>query len=156
MKQLFIFLGILNINFTLMAAEIKTEITINATPEKIWDVLTNFNNYSDWNPFILSLTGDVKEGNKIKVVFEEMTFKPKVKSFENNQNLEWLGHLFIPGLFDGRHKFELIGNNDGTTTLIHSEKFKGILVPLFKKKLIRDYTPRFESMNEALKKVVEK
>jgi hypothetical protein len=38
-------------------------------------------------------------------------------------------------LFDGEHSFELITLEKNRTLFKNSEKFKGILVPLFKKKL---------------------
>lgn len=66
-----------------------------------------------------------------------------------------MGHLFIKGLFDGEHSFELIDNLDGTTTFIQSEKFEGILIPLFKKMLDVNTKEGFESMNKALKARVE-
>lgn len=53
-----------------MAKEITTEILIQATPKKVWSVLTNFANYNDWNPFIKSITGIVKMGIKIKARIE--------------------------------------------------------------------------------------
>jgi hypothetical protein len=55
------------LNVTAMAKEIKTEILINATPEKVWLILTSFINYPNWNPFIKTIQGEVKIGNKIKV-----------------------------------------------------------------------------------------
>jgi len=58
-------------------------------------------------------------------------------------------------LFDGEHKFELIDNANGTTTLIQSEKFSGILVPLLKKQLDDNTKRGFEAMNEKLKELVE-
>ena len=123
-----------------MAKEIKTEILINATPEKIWSIFTNFDNYPSWNPFIKSIKGEVKVGNKITARIEPpeasgMTFKPKILTLETNKELSWLGHLLFAGLFDGEHKFELIDNGNGTTTFRQNEKFKGIFVPLFKKML---------------------
>ena len=84
-----------------------------------------------------------------------MKFNPKVLVFDENKEFEWLGHLFFPGLFDGKHRFQLIDNGDGTTTLIHSEVFKGILIPLFKHKLLRETLPRFNQMNLKLKERVE-
>lgn len=38
-----------------MAKEIKTEIVINASPEKIWAILKDFDKYPAWNPFIKSV-----------------------------------------------------------------------------------------------------
>jgi hypothetical protein len=49
----------------------------------------------------------------------------------------------------------LIDNLDGTTTFIQSEKFGGILLPLFKKMLDVNTKEGFESMNKALKDRVE-
>ena len=62
---------------------------------------------------------------------------------------------FFKGVFDGEHKFELVDNGNGTTIFNHSEKFKGILVGLFKKQLENNTKKGFELMNENLKKVVE-
>lgn len=143
-----------------MAKELITEIKIKANPAQVWAVLTDFSTYPTWNPFIKSLTGDVKVGNTITARLEPpkasgMTFKPKVLVLEANKKFVWLGHLFIKGLFDGEHSFELIDNLDGTTTFIQSEKFGGILIPLFKKMLDVNTKEGFESMNKALKERVE-
>lgn len=141
---------------TIMAKEIKTEILINATPGKVWKVLANFKEYPNWNPFVRSLTGDVKVGNTIKIVLPGMTFKPKVLAFESNKELRWLGHLLFAGLFDGEHSFILINNGNGTTTFRQSEKFNGILVGLFNKKLNTDTKNGFEMMNQKLKELSER
>ena len=143
-----------------MRTEIKTQIEINASPEKIWKILTDFNNYPNWNPFIKQLTGEVKVGSKIKVKIQlpeakSMTFKPTILTYQSNEELSWLGALFFKGIFDGEHKFELIENENGTTTFIQSEQFKGILVPLFKKQLHNNTKRGFEQMNQKLKELVE-
>jgi hypothetical protein len=85
-----------------------------------------------------------------------MTFTPRVLAFEKNKKFRWLGHLFIPGIFDGEHKFELKQNEDGTTSFIHSEKFRGILVPFLKKMLETTTKKGFESMNEKIKEMAER
>lgn len=136
--------------------DIKTSITINAKPEKVWEVLTNFSEYSNWNPFIRSIEGDVKVGEKVKVNFEKMTFKPKILKFTKNKELQWIGRLIMPGIFDGKHRFLLIDNQDGTTKVEHSEHFGGVLVPFLKKKLKTETKSDFEKMNLALKAIVEK
>ena len=144
-----------------MAKEIKTEILINASPEKVWAILIDFESYPKWNPFIKSITGNVAVGNTIVARLEPpeasgMTFKPKVLSFDKNQKFSWLGHLLFPGLFDGEHQFKLIDNGNGTTTFIQSEKFQGILVPLFKKMLDVNTVNGFNQMNQKLKELAEK
>src|SRR5690606_38026000 len=107
-----------------------------------------------------AVEGTVKPGEKIRVRIEPpgakgMTFKPKVLTVLPNQEFKWLGNLLIPGLFDGEHKFELIENEDGSTTFIQSEKFSGILVPLLKKQLQNNTRKGFEAMNQKLKILAE-
>ena len=143
-----------------MAKEISTSIVIAASPEKVWEVLTRFSDYPVWNPFIQSLTGTVAQGKKITVHLQPpgnkgMTFKPIILTYTPNVEFSWLGHLLVPGLFDGLHRFELIDNGNGTTTFIQREHFKGLLVPFLKKLLDHQTKQGFMAMNEALKNRVE-
>src|SRR5208337_1542749 len=140
--------------------EIKTEILINSSSEKVWGILTNFTNYPAWNPFIKSLKGYVREGSKITVRLEPrdaggMTFKPTVLIFNKNQELRWIGHLLFSGLFDGEHSFELVDHGNGTTTFKQCEKFNGILVPFLRKILDINTVHGFHLMNQKLKELSE-
>jgi len=134
-----------------MAKQISTHITIHANLQKVWQVLTDFDSYPEWNPFIKSLKGEVAEGKIIVAKIDKMIFKPRVLVFEKEKEFKWLGHLLVKGLFDGEHRFRLAENADGTVHFEQSEKFKGILVPLFKKMLDEETKPGFEAMNQALK-----
>lgn len=138
-----------------MALELKTDITIHATPEQIWSVFADFDKYNEWNPFIKSITGNLELNKKFNAELENMKFKPKLLVFEENAKMEWIGRLFFKGILDGKHSFELIDNGDGTTQFVQNEIFKGILIPLFKKKLLTNTKNEFEAMNIALKKRVE-
>jgi len=84
-----------------------------------------------------------------------MTFKPKLLVVQPQKELRWLGHLFIPGLFDGEHIFELYENTDGSTTFVQREKFTGMLVSLFQKMLNTNTVAGFEAMNKKLKELAE-
>ncbi|PTB91085.1 SRPBCC domain-containing protein, partial [Marivirga lumbricoides] len=48
-----------------MTKQIETSIRIKALSETVWDILTDFEKYPQWNPFIKSVKGEVKEGNNI-------------------------------------------------------------------------------------------
>ena len=41
---------------------IETEILIEADPEKVWSILTDFENHPKWNPFIKAITGEKEIG----------------------------------------------------------------------------------------------
>ncbi|MFK8102600.1 MAG: SRPBCC family protein [Saprospiraceae bacterium] len=136
-------------------AKISTQIQIKASPGAVWDVLTNFQEYPNWNPFLTEVSGTLAKGESLKINAGGMRFKPKILRLETSRELQWLGHLFFTGLFDGTHHFLLNENSDGSTQFIHCENFSGILIPLFRGKLLRDTKNNFEKMNRALKNLVE-
>ncbi|MEA4916920.1 SRPBCC domain-containing protein [Proteiniphilum sp.] len=144
-------------NPKVMTKEIKTEILIEASPEKIWAILRDFEEYPNWNPFIVSIKGKLEEGSKIKANIKppdgkEMIFKPTILTKIDNKELSWLGKVLIDGLFDGEHKFELIDNGNGTVTFIQSEIFRGVFVWLFNPQKTEN---GFNEMNKRLKELAE-
>ena len=141
--------------------EIVGEEYVNASAERVWKVLTDFQAYPSWNPFITFVQGEVFEGSKFKVRIQQlgsspMTFEPVCLSFNENVEFSWLGKLVIKGVFDGKHCFELIEISKDKTKFIQREEFKGILLPLFWKKLDVNTRWSFEMMNDKLKESVEK
>lgn len=137
-----------------MKYSISTSISIKGTQETIKNTLMDFNSYQEWNPFIRSINGIPEVDNTIQVEFDSMKFSPKVVE-NSSTKFSWLGHFIIPGIFDSHHQFEIIDYGNGTCTLIHSENFKGILVPFMKKKLNTEIKASFINMNKALKKRIE-
>ncbi len=138
-----------------MATQLFTDILIQASSERVWSVLTDFKGYPDWNPFLLSLEGEVQEGKRITIKIGNMTIRPRVLVVEKNRKLVWLGHLCVRGLFDGRHEFRIEPQPDGSTRFIHRETFGGILVPLLKNMLEKETKPGFEAMNRVVKAKAE-
>jgi hypothetical protein len=139
-----------------MHHELHTEINIDATPEIVWEILTDLTGYSDWNPFITSSAGRPEVGEKLVNRMmppggKAMTFKPRVTVIEDSTTFEWLGRLVLPGLFDGRHCFELVAAPTGGTRLVHSEDLNGVLVRFLRKSLDTQTLQGFELMNAALK-----
>ncbi len=140
-----------------MKKEIKTQVQIHAPKEVVWSILSDFENYPSWNPFIVSLEGNTAVGSQLKVRIvppksKPMVFKPKVISYENNFHFSWLGSLGIKGVFDGLHAFRLEENSDGSVTFHQSESFAGILVRFINLDKTRE---GFELMNQKLKVLAE-
>ncbi len=136
-----------------------TEVDIHADPRAVWNVLTDLASFHEWNPFIVEASGEITVAGRLELRMSppggrSMTFKPKVTEVAAARSLEWLGRLGVPGLFAGRHRFDL-EPIDGGTRLIHSEEFTGILVPVFAKVLDERTKFGFEAMNAAMKERVE-
>ena len=140
--------------------ELTTEIIINASAEQVWSVLTDFSAYQQWNPFIVGSSGTAVEGtrltNQMKQGEKVMTFTPKLLKVEENRYLEWLGRLWIPGLFDGNHIFMIEELRPNQVKLTQKEKFSGILRGMVMKQIGDTTREGFVSMNRALKERAER
>jgi hypothetical protein len=139
---------------------IETHIIVDCTPEKIWDILTNFEKYESWNPFMTKVEGDAKSGAKIKVQIRTMRGKqriyhPIITRFEINKELRWKGKSFLPGIFDGERIFLIDKTADNKVAFFHKELFSGLGVKLVGNKLDENLGEGFEKMNLALKKRAE-
>ena len=80
-----------------MHHELHTEIDIDATPEVVWQVLTELDRYPEWNPFITSSVGEPEVGEKLVNRMEPpggmaITLKPNVTVIEDNLSVGHLGY----------------------------------------------------------------
>ena len=133
-----------------------TSITISASAEQVRHILTDFSFYSRWNPFITSITGKPEVGHKLSITIsadgmKPMSIKPTVLYAELDCEFRWLGHMIIPGLFDGEHYFIIEEKSPGTLLFTHGENFSGIFAVLVVNQYGQAIRKGFEAMNEALK-----
>ncbi len=140
--------------------ELQASTEILASAERVWDVLTDFAAYPDWNPFIRRVSGSVEPGAQLEVRLEPpgargATFRPRVLVAQPNRELRWLGRLLAPGLFTGEHVFLIEPVEAARVRFVQRERFGGILVPLMRKTLAATRTG-FEHMNLALKSRAER
>lgn len=139
--------------------EIHTEIEIDAPPERVWAVLTNLGAYADWNPFITSARGELKEGARLEIFVQipdagGRGFKPRVLAVNPSRELRWLGQLAVPGLFNGEHIFRLEPLPGNRARFLHGERFTGLLIP-FLGGMLEKTERGYELMNRALKQRAE-
>ncbi len=140
--------------------ELHSQIEIEAPAERVWQVLTDFDAYPEWNPFIRRVKGRAEVDEQLVVRMRPsgtrgMTFRPTVMKVELNRQLRWLGRLLVPGLFDGEHIFEIEELDKDRVLFIQREYFRGLLVPLLARSLDRETQRGFEEMNRALRERAE-
>lgn len=141
--------------------DIKTEIEIAAPPERVWSILLDFPAHPEWNPFVRSITGNPKPGERLEVCIQPqggrgMTFRPTVLVAAANREFRWLGRFILPGILDGEHYFQIIPITPNRVRFLQGEKFSGVLVPLAKSGLEGGTKAGFIAMNEALKARAER
>jgi uncharacterized membrane protein len=50
--------------------QLHTEVEIEAPAERVWELLTDFATYPEWNPFIRSISGQPAPGERLEVRIE--------------------------------------------------------------------------------------
>jgi len=134
--------------------EIFTTVDIDASPETVWSVLTDFDAYPAWNPRT-RITGTAETGERLVVApgpdaAGMPTFRPRVLRAEAPAELRWLGHLYVRGLFDGEHVFTIEDLGDGRSRLVQSETFGGLLARPLLRLYGDDTEAGFDAVNAAL------
>jgi hypothetical protein len=135
--------------------EIRSEIAIAAPAGRVWDILTDFARFPEWNPFICKAKGRAQVGERLTVVLQPAgggatTFRPRVLRADPGRELAWLGRLVMPGIFDGEHHF-VIESQNGGVRFVQREVFTGVLVGLILSRIGDSTRQGFEAMNRALK-----
>jgi hypothetical protein len=147
---------------------LQTEIEIEASPERVWQTLTDFAAYPQWNPFIVRIEGALAVGARLKAMMRPvgsrgMTFTPTVLQSIPNREFRWVGRLWLPGIMDGEHSFRIEPLETASEEpmasqrirFVQSETFRGVLVPLFLRLMRAGTLAGFNAMNRALKQRVE-
>jgi len=142
-----------------MTFELQTFVDIDATPERVWQVLTDLPAYSQWNPFITHAEGTFTVGERLSLslppvnAFLRVTLRPTVLEVTPCRRLRLRSRqsrLGMPGLFDAEHTFTLT-HHDGGVRLLEEQRLRGLLVALMARPLNRRRLPALAAMNAALK-----
>jgi hypothetical protein len=139
--------------------ELRTEVEINAPVAHVYRVLTDFERYHEWNPFIPNIAGKLQVGQALALEVslpEGNTYrlKPRITQLTENAELRWQGSYLFPFLLNAEHFFLLTGRGERLTRFVQGENFSGLLLRFAGNTLT--LTARgFVYMNQALKKRAE-
>jgi hypothetical protein len=134
---------------------IDTQIDIAASASLVWQLLTDFPKYADWNPFITGIEGRPEMGARLRVRIcppgrSAITFTPTILAATREWELRWRSRRIVPGFFDSEHSFQI--RTHGLFCRFHqSERFTGIMVTLVGDDVFDAMQQGFEQMNAALK-----
>ena len=140
--------------------ELRTEIQISAPIDQVWQVLTDFDHWEDWNPMVTQVSGNVSVGSKLNITMrgpdtkDAMKYQPTLLEVNPPRGLRWRATMMSGLMFTNDRVFELSEKNGGTV-LVNKEEFSGLMVPLFWGKMNLFVVPMLEKMNKALKDKLE-
>lgn len=136
---------------------IEHEIEIDAPPDHVWSILSDFEAYPEWNPYVVRIEGQAAVGARIRATLvqddwpDPVVVAPTVVRFEPGRLLAWHGEVLAPGLHDTDHGFELTATSTGRTRLRQYEEFRGGLARFVPAPADRPAIARaFQAMNQAL------
>lgn len=134
----------------------EAQIEIKAPVEVVWEKLTNFSHYPQWNPFILRASGELKQGNTVRfrVAGQPMELSAPITSLIKNQEFIWEAELPIPGI-QPRYIRVLQKIDDNRTLFINREEFSGWMVTLLSPILQIQLAKYYPMTCQALKTFVE-
>ena len=130
--------------------ETTVSIKINADASIIWTLLTNASDFSRWNSTVVSLEGNIAQGEKIllkSTLDEKRTFKMKVKELEAEKRMVW-------GDGKGNRVYTLQPDGSGSVVFSMTEKIGGLMFPMYAK-FIPPFDEAFEQFAADLKKEAE-
>jgi hypothetical protein len=134
-----------------------TMISIRATPERIWSILTDAAGYPRWNPTVTNVDGRIALGERVAVhvtINPGRAFPVTVVGLEPHQRMVWRGGLPL-SLFVGERTFTLTSLADGAVEFAMRETFSGLVAPLIGRS-IPDLQPAFDEFAAALKREAER
>lgn len=136
--------------------QVGVAIHINASPKRVWSLLTNAADFPRWNSTVSSIDGTIALGEKLALrvpVAPKRTFKLKVIALEPEKSMVW-GDGAAP-MFKGRRSYTLTPRSDGTVDFAMVEVFSGLMLPMIKGSL-PDFAPVFETYAADLKREAER
>lgn len=133
---------------------IRVRTEIDAPPETVYEVLTDFDAYPEWNDY-MRIEGVAAPGERLVVrpgpkATLDQTFRPRVRVADGRE-LRWVGRLWVRGLFDGEHGFRVEERADGGSLLVQDERFTGLLAGVIFRRFGDDWTTMFGAVNRALR-----
>jgi hypothetical protein len=107
-----------------------TDLVIAASPDTVWDVITDIERWPSWNPAVrsMSFSGDVEEGAQFRWKAGPATISSTIRRIERPRLIGWTGQTF--GI-DAMHVYRL-EPRDGKTLVTTEESYDGLLARVFR------------------------
>jgi hypothetical protein len=133
------------------------EVVVSAPKARVWQTLTDFDAYEQWNPYITRAQGEARAGSTIDLRIEPpgeeaIAASAEVLIVRTKRKLEWQRRRYLPGVLDLESTFRLFQLGGGHVRVVYHGRYEGLLAPLSEHEAAARGVKR---MLEALKRRVE-
>lgn len=140
-------------------ASVYTDIVIEASPEEVWQVLTDFEAMPSWSTTFQGLEGDITDGGQINALFPSpqgmLIAYPHALDLEEGLHFGWSDEIItLPGIVDNHYyTIEPCGDE---TLFIQTDEFSGNNENLTAAALANAVLAGYQTFNRELKQEVER
>ena len=138
-----------------------TEIEINASPEEVWSVLTDWEKLVEWSSSFIGISAEnMVEGERFLVYFKNplsgktLEFERVCTSYEEGKRFSWSGELSPHGCTDN-HIFTVESTASGNTLFKQEDGIHGSYSKLINFLSSKHMKSMYEQFNSQLKERVE-
>jgi hypothetical protein len=130
------------------------EVEIDAPPQAVWEVLTDFQNWPHWNPDVksMSFAGPLAPGSEFRWKAGPGTILSTLERIEPPRYIAWRGRTLT---IDAYHEWWL-EPRDGGTHVRTQESFSGLVARLLRGMLQKTLDKSFADGVERLKLEAER
>lgn len=135
-----------------------TDIVINAPAEKVWAVLTDFENMPSWSSTFQGVEGDMAEGAEITSIYKglfgkEMRIDHPLVTYIEGEEFSWSSEVAM-GIVDN-HIFRVEKIDENTTKFVQTDQPHGGATRVLGAAVSKMFKSMYETFNEELKERVE-
>jgi hypothetical protein len=132
----------------------RRDIQIAASPEVVWEVLTDFDRWPEWNPEVKSMSyeGPLEPGSVFRWKAGPGTIVSTLEEIDRPRYVRWRGRTMTIGAI---HEWRL-DERDGGTRVETEESFSGVLARLLRGSLQKQLDGALEQGLEHLKREAER
>jgi hypothetical protein len=138
---------------------IETSIVIHASADRVWMILTDLDNYADWNPFIVFARGHLVIGQMVQfrsAIDTTPLHRGMVVDFNNDDHiLAWSTYWITSKILKTVYYFTIEPIDSKTVRFIQRETLMGLIPMAFQRSKLHSLQSYMVSKNKALKRLAE-
>lgn len=144
-----------------MSLVVHASVDVHASSALVWAILVDFPSYKRWNPYLLAILGQARDGDRLSVTSRRPGHAPRVARvtltlLREPREMRWRQVRSLPFLFATERQFRIEPRGAGSVRFHQSERLMGLLAAHMSTARRLATEDSFRVMNDALKARAER